>query len=72
MPPHYITTTKDNWKWNTNEYIITPKKEGTNARSLYKLINHGNENQVSFKRGTKFKITKIKTGKRKLIYMVEL
>ena len=70
--PHYITTTKDNWKWNTNEYIITPKKEGTNARSLYKLINHGNENQVSFKRGTKFKITKIKTGKRKLIYMAEL
>lgn len=70
--PHYITTTKDNWKWKTNVYIITPKKEGTNARSLYKLNNHGNENQVSFKRGTKFKISKVKSGKRKIIYMEEL
>lgn len=70
--PHYITTTKDNWKWKTNVYIITPKKEGTNARSLYKLNNHGNENQVSFKRGTIFKITKVKSGKRKIIYMEEL
>lgn len=70
--PHYITTTKDNWKWKTNVYIITPKKEGTNARSLYKLNNHGNENQVSFKRGTFFKITKVKSGKRKIIYMEEL
>ena len=70
--PHYITTTKDNWKWKTNVYIITPQKEGTNARSLYKLNNHGNENQVSFKRGTKFKITKVINGKRKIIYMEEL
>lgn len=70
--PHYITTTKDNWKWKTNVYIITPKKEETNARSLYKLNNHCNENQVSFKRGTKFRITKVKSGKRKIIYMEEL
>ena len=69
---HYITTTKDNWKWKTNVYIITPKKEGTNARSLYKLNNHGNENQVTFKRGTIFKITKVKSGKRKIIYMEEV
>lgn len=70
--PHFITTTKDNWKWKTNVYIITTKKEGTNARSLYKLNNHGNENQVSFKRGTTFKISKVKSGKRKIIYMEEL
>jgi hypothetical protein len=70
--PHYLTTTKDNWKWKTNVYIITPKNVGTNARSLYKLINHGNENQVSYKRGTNFKITKVKSGKRKIIYMEEL
>lgn len=70
--PHYITTTKDNWKHKTNVYIITPQKEGTNARSLYKLANHGNENQVTFKRGTIFKITKVKSGKRKIIYMEEV
>ena len=70
--PHYITTTKDNWKHKTNVYIITPKKEGTSARSLYKLYNHGNENQVTFKRGTNFRITKIKKGKRKIIYMEEI
>ena len=70
--PHYITTTKDNWKHKTNVYIITPKKEGTNARSLYKLTNHGGENQVTFKRGTDFRITKIKEGKRKIIYMEEI
>lgn len=71
LAPHYITTTKDNWKWKTNVYIITPKKEGTNACSLYKLNNHGNENQVSFKRGSTFKIAKVKSGKRKIIYMEE-
>ena len=70
--PHYITTTKDNWKHKTNVYIITPKEDGTNARSLYKLINHGGENQVTFKRGTDFRITKIKEGKRKFIYMEEI
>ncbi len=69
---HYITTTKDNWKHKTNVYIITPKRNGTNARSLYKLINHGNENQVTFKRGTDFRVTKVKTGKRKIIYMEEI
>lgn len=70
--PHYMTTTKDNWKHKTNVYIITPKEDGTNARSLYKLINHGGENQVTFKRGTDFRITKIKEGKRKFIYMEEI
>lgn len=71
--PHYITTTKDNWKWKrTNVYIITPNKKGTNARSLYILNNHGNENQVTFKRGTYFNITKVKSGKRKIIYMEEM
>ena len=70
--PHYMTTTKDNWKHKTNVYIITPKEKGTNARSIHKLINHGGENQVTFKRGTDFRITKIKEGKRKIIYMEEI
>ncbi len=26
--PHYITTTKDNWKHKTNVFIITPKRMG--------------------------------------------
>ncbi|MBR5393399.1 MAG: hypothetical protein IK148_11180 [Prevotella sp.] len=69
---HYITTTKDNWKHKTNVYIITSKKERTNARAIYKLVNHGNENQVTFKRGTSFRVTKVKTGKRSIIYMEEL
>ena len=70
--PHYITTTKDNWKWKTDVYIITPQMEKTNARSLYQLSNHGNENQVTFKRGTSFKITKIESGKRRRIFMKEI
>jgi len=70
--PHYITTTKDNWKHKTNVYIITPQKKGTSARSIYKLTNHGGENQVTFKRGTDFRITKVKEGKRKIIYMEEI
>ena len=70
--PHYVTTTKDDWGKDTDMYIITPKSKGTNARSLYKLHNHGNENQVTFKRGTKFRITKVENGNRKKIYMEEI
>ena len=69
---HYITTTKDNWGKDTNMYIITPKCHNSNARSLYKLHNHGNENQVTFKRGTRFKVTKVENGQRKIIYMEEV
>lgn len=58
-------------------YIITPKKECTNARSIYKLQNHGNENQVTFKRDSSFKITKVElyknnNGEYKRIYMEEI
>ena len=69
---HYVTTTKDNWDKDTHMYIITPKSGNSNARSLYKLHNHGNENQVTFKRGAKFKVTKIEDGQRKKIYMEEV
>ena len=76
--PHYLNTTKDrNWRDDCHMYIITPKKENTNARSIYKLQNHGNENQVTFKRGSSFKITKaepykLKNGEFKRIFMEEL
>lgn len=72
IAPHYMTTTKDEWDRNDNRYIITPKRANTNARSLYKLYNHGGENQVTFKRGTKFKVIKIEEGDYKKIYMEEL
>jgi hypothetical protein len=76
--PHYLNTTKDNnWRDDNHMYIITPKNESTNARSIYKLQNHGNENQVTFKRDTSFKITKVESYKTKneeyrRIYMEEL
>lgn len=76
--PHYLNTTEDNnWRDDNHMYIITPKNENTNARSIYKLQNHGNENQVTFKRGTRFKITKTESHKienveYKRIYMKEL
>lgn len=71
--PHYLTTTKDkNWGKETDMYIITPKSNNTNAKSLYKLHNHGNENQVTFTRGSRFKITKVEKGIIKKIYMEEI
>lgn len=70
--PHYVTTTKSNWEKDTDVYVITPRSIGTNARSIYKLYNKANENQVTFKRGTSFKITKIEEGKYKKIHMEEI
>lgn len=70
--PHYVTTTKCNWDKDTHVYIITPKSVGTNARSIYKLYNKANENQITFKRGTHFKITKIEECKYKKLYMEEV
>ena len=66
-----MTTTKSNWDKDTHVYIITPKSVDSNARSIYKLYNKANENQVTFKRGTSFKITKIEEGDYKKIYMEE-
>ncbi len=76
--PHYLNTTKDNnWRDDNHMYIITPKIECTNARSIYKLQHHGNEKQVTFKRDSIFKITKVesnktKNGEYKRIYMEEI
>ena len=69
--PHYVTTTKSNWGKDTPVYIISPKNINSNARSIYKVYNKANENQVTFKRGTCFKITKIEEGNYKKIYMEE-
>ena len=72
-PPHYVTTTTDDWEQDTDRYIITPIAKNSNARRIFKLLNHGNENQVTFRRGTQFKVQKIeKNGHHKIIYMAEL
>lgn len=71
--PHYLTTTKSHWRNHDNMYIISPKKDETNARCIYELRNHGEEYQVTFKRGTSFLITGIEEdGEYRKIYMTEL
>lgn len=72
-PVHYLTTTKDFWN-SGDMYIITPKRQNTNAKSLFKLWNHGNENQVTFKRNSCFRITKRELDAKgyKRIYMDEI
>ncbi|MBQ7209312.1 MAG: hypothetical protein IJS05_00225 [Paludibacteraceae bacterium] len=72
-----LTTTTDNWEQDTNRYIIkTLPKLQTNARCIYRIINHGGENQVNFLPNTSFCITKVKENKcgetsYKHIYMTE-
>ena len=59
-PPHSLTTTKDNWRKDTNTYIITPlSADKTKAHCLYEIYNHGDENQVNFETGAKFRINKV-------------
>jgi len=70
---HYLTTTKDNWAVHDNMYIITPKTENTNARSIYELINKNGEGQVTFKKGTSFEIKSIEDkGNYKYFYLKEI
>lgn len=58
---HSLTTTTDDWNQDCNVYVVNPlSKELTSAHDLYKIINHGNENQVNFIKGTKFLVTAIK------------
>lgn len=59
-PLHSLTTTKDDWGKDTNTYIITPlSADKTKAHCLYEIYNHGDENQVNFETGAKFKIDKV-------------
>lgn len=75
--PYSLTTTLDNWKRNDDKYIIkTLPKSQTNARCVYCILNHGDENQVNFLPTTSFRITEIKEVKcreksYKHIYMTE-
>lgn len=55
-----LATTTDNWNQNKNRYIIQtlPNKQ-TKAHCIYRIHNHGNENQVNFLPNTSFIVTDI-------------
>lgn len=71
QPSHSVTCTTNKWNQDEYTYIITPlSTEATKAHDLYKICNHGNENQVNFEKGTKFKVTKVEPkGQYKYIYI---
>lgn len=81
QPIYFFTTTVDNWEKDCTTFIVTPlPKDTTSAKSLYLIKNHGEEydageNQVTFKRNSKFLITNIeqKTEKKPdKIYLEEI
>ena len=77
---HSLTTTNKDWgqdeSRNKNVYVITPlPKEKTFAHDLYKILNHGDENQVNFLRASKFLVKDVvinKENKTKRIYLDEI
>lgn len=73
-PTHSLTTTTEDWGKYSDMYIITLRTNGmTTAHSVYELYNHGNETQVNFERGSKFRVTDIKKiNDRKVIYLIEI
>lgn len=73
-PTHSLTTTTEVWNKDSDMYIIAPVSNGnTRAHSLFKLYNHGDETQVNFERGTKFKVVDIKDiNNRKIIFLNEI
>lgn len=54
----FYNTSIDNWNNSYNAtWIITPKSpRTTNAYKTYEVYNHGDENQVTFRRGSSFQI----------------
>lgn len=57
-PLCFYNTSIDNWNNSYNAtWIITPKSANlTNAYKTYEVYNHGDENQVTFRRGSSFQI----------------
>lgn len=69
----YLNTTLNNWKKDTDVYIITAKLQQTKARCVYKLYNKNGENQVTFIRNAQFVVTKIELhGSHKWFYLDEI
>ena len=59
-PPYSLTTTTEDWEQDKDVYVITPlPEESTSAYDMYKIYNHGDENQVNFLKGAKFEVTTI-------------
>lgn len=74
-PSYSLTTTNEDWEQDKDVYVITPLPEKkTSAYDIYKIYNHGDENQVNFLKGTKFRVTKVEKDTRgfRRIYMTEL
>lgn len=73
-PTHSLTTTTEDWGKDSDMYIIAPVSNGnTRAHSLFELYNHGDETQVNFERGTKFKVVDIKDiNNRTIIFLNEI
>ena len=64
--PYNLTSTNHDWKQkeDNNVYIIKPLGDGkTKAHNLYEIYPKGDEYQVEFLRGTKFRVDKIEDTK---------
>ena len=74
-PTYSLTTTNKDWEQDKDVYVITPLPEKqTSAFDIYKIYNHGKENQVNFLKGTKFRVTNIERDSKgfRRIYMDEI
>ena len=74
-PPCSLTTTNEDWNQDKDVYVITTLPEKTtSAYDIFKIYNHGDENQVNFLKGTRFEVTKIDSMQNgyKRIYLKEL
>lgn len=74
-PSFSLTTTNEDWDQDKDAYVITPLPEKqTSAFDIYKIYNHGEENQVNFLKGTKFRVTNIERNSKgfRRIYMDEI
>lgn len=71
---NYLVTSIDNFDNTYNiVWVITPQKAKSRGHEGYLIYDHGNELQVTFERGTTFRIDKIETGDEKnYIHITEM
>lgn len=71
-PQYCLTATIDDWEFDGHVFEITPLNENeTNAYELFRLIKNQNENQVSFLKGTKFRVIDIQETEKIKRYFLE-
>lgn len=69
----YLSTSIDNFENSETVWIITPKKENSNARDIGNVTGNIIEKEVLFKRNTKLIVVDIKTiNNKKTIYLKEV